>query len=265
MTDYSPPPEAVTTPADLYFEDEFVRLYCGRLNDVLPVINVTADLVLTDPPYGETSIEWDRWPEGWPTLVAQYAPAMWMFGSARMFDEWRDDILGGGWKFSHDIVWRKPHASTGGVTDRFLRSHEHARHYYLGKWSEVYHEQQRVFVGVGKRTTTQRQATGKKWHGHRNASEWTDDGTRAMLTVLESPSVRGGIHPTEKPTGILEPLIQYGCPPGGLVLDPFAGSGSTLVAARATGRRAVGIELRPEQCEATAKRLAQGDLFGGVA
>lgn len=159
---------------------------------------------------------------------------------------------------SHDVIWSKPHASTGGVTDRFLRSHEHARHYYLGKWSAVHHEQQRQVVGVGRHTTTRRQATEKKWHGNRNASEWSDDGTRAMLTVLQSPSVRGGIHPTEKPTGLLEPLIAYGCPPGGLVFDPFAGSCSTLVAARNIGRRAIGIEMREEQCAASARRLDQG-------
>jgi site-specific DNA-methyltransferase (adenine-specific) len=259
-----PPSEPIKAPTP-YYSDESIALYCGHVSNLLPALDIHADLIVTDPPYGETSIEWDTWPKGWPSQIAPYATAMWMFGSARMFDDWRDDILGGGWKMSHDVIWSKPYASTGGVTDRFLRSHEHARHYYQGKWSDVHHEQQRVFVGVGRRTTTQRQATGKAWHGHRNASEWTDDGTRAMLTVLQSPSVRGGIHPTEKPTGLLEPLIAYGCPPGGLVLDPFAGSGSTLVAARSTGRRAVGIELRPEQCEVTAKRLAQADLFGGVA
>lgn len=257
MADSMPPP----TPA---YEDESVTLYCGRLDEVLPHLDIHADLILTDPPYGETSIEWDRWPIGWPSRIAPYADAMWMFGSARMFDDQRDDILGAGWKFSHDIIWSKPKASTGGVTDRFLRSHEHARHYYQGRWSETCHEQQRQEVGTRPRTVT-RPSTGKKWHGERNASEWYDDGTRALLSVLSFPGIRGGIHPTEKPTGILEPLIAYGCPPGGLVLDPFAGSGSTLVAARSIGRRAIGIELRPEQCEATAKRLQQGDLFGGVA
>jgi len=74
------------------------------------------------------------------------------------------------------------------------------------------------------------------------------------------------IHPTEKPTGILEPLIAYACPTGGVVLDPFAGSGSTGITARNLGRRAVLIEAREVQCEATAIRLAQGVLdFGGVA
>lgn len=249
---------------EVAFEDDLVTLYCGRLDDVLPHLDIHADLIVTDPPYGEIALEWDRWPAGWPSRIAPYASAMWMFGSARMFDDQRDDIRGGNWKMSQDIIWSKPLASTGGVTDRFLRSHEHARHYYQGRWDAVHHAQQRLQVG-SRPKTIKRSATVKQWHGDRGATTYEDDGTRALLSVLEVRAVRGGIHPTEKPTGILEPLIQYGCPPGGLVLDPFAGSGSTLVAARSTGRRAIGIEMRPEQCEATAKRLEQGDLFGGVA
>ena len=50
-------------------------------------------------------------------------------------------------------------------------------------------------------------------------------------------------HPTEKPVEVLRPIVEAFCPPGGLVLDPFCGSGSTLLAARACGRGFLGIEL----------------------
>lgn len=73
------------------------------------------------------------------------------------------------------------------------------------------------------------------------------------------------IHPSEKPVPVLSLLIGYACPPGGLVVDPFAGSGSTLDAARLSGRRAVGIELYEPYADLAARRLSKADLFGGAA
>ncbi|HET9186675.1 MAG TPA: DNA methyltransferase, partial [Acidothermaceae bacterium] len=70
-----------------------------------------------------------------------------------------------------------------------------------------------------------------------------------------------------KPIGLLEQLVQV-CPPGGVVLDPFAGSGSTLDAARNQGRRALGFELNDHHLESAGNRLAQaslGDFVTGEA
>jgi site-specific DNA-methyltransferase (adenine-specific) len=236
-----------------YYTDGSVQLWHGDCLDVLPGLG-QFDLCLTDPPYGETSLSWNRWPDGWPTLVAEHTRSMWCFGSMRMFLERRDEFAA--WKLSQDVVWEK-HNGSGVHADRFRRVHEHVVHWYRGDWADLRHitptestgrRAQRIVRGV----TPHLGALGGV--GERGAS-------RLARSVLYAPSTHGhAIHPSQKPLGILDPLITYACPPGGTVLDPFAGSGSALVAARASGRRAVGIELSEAYCEAIARRLDQAEL-----
>jgi len=73
--------------------------------------------------------------------------------------------------------------------------------------------------------------------------------------VIDWTYTANRLHPTQKPLGILKPLITAFTEPGQLVLDPFAGSGSTLVAAQLLGRRAMGIELDEIHCHTASNRL----------
>lgn len=250
----------------IYYEDERVTLHHGDWREEIPE-DFTADLILTDPPYGETSLTWDRWPTGWPALAARHARSMWCFGSMRMFLDRGDEFTD--WRLSHDVVWEK-NVSMFNPGDRFSRCHEFALHWYHGDWGSIHHEPPRVPARkriAGDVITSSANGGRGEVYGSRGANRMVSDGLAYQRTVIQADSTRGvdGINPTQKPLRVLEPLVQYGCPPGGTVLDLFAGSGSTLVAARNLGRKAIGYELREEQCEQTALRLSQQVLDFGDA
>lgn len=246
-------------PSSPFYSDESVTLWHGDCREVIPALGIEPDCVIADPPYGETDLPWDRWPIGWPGVLAVAGTtSLWCFGSMRMFFDRLGEFAA--WRMSQDVVWEKG-AGAGLAADRFRRVHEHAVHWYRGSWADVHHEVPRV-VHRGRNEGGKRNGVSSMPHlGGVRQNTWSDDGTRMTRSVISTKSMRGrAVHPTEKPVGIVQPLLAYACPPGGLVLDPFAGSGSTAVAARLSGRRAVLIEADERYCEVIARRLAQGVL-----
>jgi DNA modification methylase len=93
---------------------------------------------------------------------------------------------------------------------------------------------------------------GDKWEGRR------DSGVLSGFTVVSRASM-GRTHPNEKPSSIMKYLISKH--PAKIIVDPFMGTGATLVAAREMGRAAIGFEIEEEYCEIAKNRLAQRLLF----
>jgi DNA modification methylase len=91
---------------------------------------------------------------------------------------------------------------------------------------------------------------------------FVDIGGKLWSDVIKVPATLSvdREHPVEKPVELLRHLIEPITPKAGLVLDPFMGGGSTLIAAQRLGRQAIGIEIEERYCEITAKRLSQGVL-----
>lgn len=251
-----------------YYQDDAVTLYHGDFRDVVQTLDIKVDAIVTDPPYAETRLEWDVWPDGWPSIAAEHARSMWCFGSMRMFLDRRDEFSA--WTFGQDFVWEK-HNGSSAHADRFKRVHEHAVHWYRGDWATIHHETPTTADATAR--IVRRKAKPAHHQGAHGPSYYTseDGGPRLMRSVIYARSMHGrAINETEKPVEVVLPLIEYAVPPGGLVLDLFGGSASTGEAARLIGRRAVLIELRESQCEKAAKRLARGsqdvlDLAGGAA
>lgn len=223
----------------------------------------SVDCILTDPPYQETSLQWDRWPPGWPALVRRVlkrSGSMWVFGSQRMFLTRAVEFSG--WKMAQDIVWQK-HNGSGFHADRFKRVHECAVQFYRddAPWAEVYKQPQYTSDATAR---TVRRKRRPPHMGHIEAGSYAsvDGGPRLMRSVIYARSEHGHArHPTQKPVAIVEPLLRYSCPRGGLVFDPFGGSGTTAVVALQQGMSAIICEAKSEFLSVIADRVAENDIF----
>lgn len=228
----------------------------------------TYDAIITDPPYGETSLKWDRWPTGWLAAVLPLlkpSGSLWCFGSMRMFlehaEEFRADF-----RFVQDIVWEKQNGS-GSAADRFRRVHECVTHWVPkgSKWADTY--KLPVTTPDATARTSRRKNRPGHWGeiaAHTYTSE--DGGPRLMRSVIAVRNCHGRAqHPTQKPEDIVEPLLRYSVPPGGLVLDPFMGSATTLLVARSLGMSATGIEADEHHYADACARLRGTLALGGAA
>lgn len=239
---------------------------CRELLATIP--DASFDCILTDPPYGETSLEWDRWVSGWPQIVRRLlkpSGSMWVFGSQRMFWDHVNEFAG--WKLAQDIVWEK-HNGTGQFADRFRRVHENALHLYRddAPWSGVYASPQ--YTNDATARTVRKKSRPAQWIGATGDTIYRseDGGPKLMRSVIYVRSEHGRAeHPTQKPIGIVEPLLLYSCPVGGMVLDPFAGSGTTGIVARRHGINATLIEARQEFVNLIDRRIADDAPLLGLA
>ncbi len=170
-----------------------------------------------------------------------------------------------GLRYAQEVVWEK-HNGSNFHADRFRRVHELVAQFYRhdAPWAGVHNEVQTTPDATAR---TLRRKRRPAHTGNIGAAAYAseDGGPRIMRSVIYERSCHGrAIHETEKPVGLLEILIRTSCPPGGIVGDFFAGSGSVADASRILGRRYVGSEIDEEYAEAARARL-NGSLPLGAA
>ena len=243
-----------------FWEGHGVTLWLGDARKLVPQIGCV-DAVITDPPYGEISYGWDRWPKGWPGWLE--TDQLWCFTSLRTLLDRAGEFAAAGWTLGQDVVWEK-HNGSSAATDRFRRVHELAVHWYRGRWSGLHHQVPRIPAPEGRPVggVLRRRNKPEHWHGIGPGGYVYGDTRMARSVVREKSAQRGAWHPTQKPLGLIRQLVTYSVPSGGVVLDPFCGSGTTLVAARLDGRRAIGIERSKSYLRAAVRGLelaAAGD------
>jgi len=166
-----------------------------------------------------------------------------------------------GWYLRQDIIWAKPNPMPESVNDRCTKSHEYV--FLLSKGPRYYFDAQAIaenFAGVpyvgkqnGAITNGDRKDRGK------TIGMTTDKRNKRSVWTIATQSTNDA-HFATFPRKLVEPCILAGSRPGDVVLDPFAGSGTTLQVAKHLGRRAVGIELNPDYLPMIARRLQQSVL-----
>lgn len=277
-----------------YYADEHVTLYHGDCQEILPsFLDDAAQLILADPPYGIGKADWDdSFHSDWMTEAARVAPVLGLMPgtwnllncprfAGRLQYRWtlaahlvngmtRGAVGYGNW--IPCLVYSGPAAAAWcvefadwcdehGITKRDLD--EAAGTSDMGGWwmSRLTHRAQiptpeqwdklsvafappwRLLAGVKAAARVYRQAS---------------DAQRVVVGRDDKPD-----HPSPKPLGVMRWLVERLSFEGDLIIDPFAGSGSTLIAARELGRRVIGVEIEERYCELVARRLDQGILIVG--
>ena len=210
-----------------YYEHNGITIFCGDCREILPTLP-KCDLLLTDPPYGincalSTANHLMR---GNDTIdirsfvleAAQYSSGA-VFGTSKI-EKPKEAIF--------TLIWSKgPFVGMGDLDFPWKLTHE-----------EIYI--------IGDKSI---------WSGKRLESVIVVDALYPNLQLANRKRGEWLQHPTQKPLALIE-LILGQCR-AETILDPFMGSGTTLVAAKNLGRKAIGIEIEERYCEIAAKRLSQ--------
>ena len=206
-----------------YYEDELVTLYHG---DCLELADhwIDADVLVTDPPYGVDYQSGSR-RDKLAASILNDKDTTYRDGVLSIWGKSKPAIVFGSWKIARPeatkarLIWDTKGAL--GMGDLRI------------PWKPS--DQEIYVLGNGP---------------------WKGDRTNNVLSFapVQSTAKNGRQHPHEKPLRLMDELVSKTI---GVVADPFAGSGSTLISAARLKRRAIGVELDERYCEVIAKRLAQ--------
>lgn len=240
------------------------------LGGIAKIPDGSIDRVVTDPPYclgkdygnesdkldPEAYLEWSRqWIDA---VIPKLKPA----GSLYIFLTWRYSpeifcYLKKNLTMLNEIIWDRRVPSMGGSTRRYSSVHDTIG--FFAKAKDHYFDIDSIRIPYDEETKKARLRSifvGKKWLevGCNPKDVWSISRLHAIHAERED-------HPTQKPLEVVERMIKASCPPGGVVLDLFMGSGTTAVAAHRLKRRFIGFEINPEYCEVIKQRLADEGAF----
>lgn len=235
------------------------------LTDAANLPDASIDLIVADPPYGlgkdygndsdmRSGENFLAWTYEWldlaiPKLKAsgslyvfctwQYAPEIFVYLKSKM-------------TMINEIVWDRRVPSMGGTTRRFTSVHDNIGFFAVSK--DYYFDLDPVRIpydAVTKKARSRKLFEGSKWLelGYNPKDVWS-------VSRLHRQHAERVDHPTQKPLEIVERMVLASCPPGGRVLDPFMGSGTTAVACARHQREFVGYEINESYCAIARERVS---------
>jgi site-specific DNA-methyltransferase (adenine-specific) len=207
---------------DPYYSEDGITIYHGDCREILPLI-APADLVITDPPYG----------------IGYRSRAM-----ARIHER-----MAGDGALPLDLIWLSIHKAEAAA-------------YVFCRWDQLpaMPAPRSVIAWVKNDWTIgdTRHEHGRQWEACCFYPKARHQFVKRIPDVISCDKTANEFHLTQKPVPLLKRIIEANA--GESILDPFMGSGSTLLAAKECYRKAVGIEIEERYCEIAAIRLAQAVL-----
>ncbi|MFC5427533.1 DNA-methyltransferase [Paraburkholderia denitrificans] len=235
------------------------------LTDAANLPDASIDLIVADPPYGlgkdygndsdkRSGEDFLAWTCEWLELAI---PKLKPSGSLYVFCTWQYApeifvFLKSKLTMINEIVWDRRVPSMGGTTRRFTSVHDNIGFFAVSK--NYYFDLDPVRIpydAVTKKARSRKIFEGSRWLelGYNPKDVWS-------VSRLHRQHAERVDHPTQKPLEIVERMVLASCPPGGRVLDPFMGSGTTAVACARQKREFVGYEINESYCAIARERVS---------
>lgn len=239
-------------------------LNIDALEGIKMLPDLSIDLIIADPPYGlgkdygndsdkKTSSEFLEWTQQWLDLAI---PKLKQNGSLYIFTTWRYSpeifvFLKSRLIMINEIIWDRKVPSMGGSTRKFSSVHDTIGFFVKSK--NYYFNIDSVRIPYDEQTKKARTRpifVGKKWLevGCNPKDVWPISRLHRIHPERED-------HPTQKPLKIIERMVKVSCPEDGIVLDPFAGSGTTVAACIKNQRHYITFEINPKYYEMVLRRI----------
>jgi len=237
----------------LYYEEAnpSIKIYCGDCLEIMPLLP-KVDLVVTDPPYGTTECEWDTdldFNKFWEALKPIEVNIKVLMGTQPFTT---DLIMSNRKEFRYELIWDKGRTSEPQLSNiRPGKCHENILVFY--EQFITYNPQKTKLINPDFRGNNSCYGGEHKLiKSYKNKDRnYTD---RFPLSI-QNFTRENGYHATQKPVNLFKWLINTYSNPLSQVLDPFLGSGTTLIACKELKRSGIGIEIEPKYAEIAVKRL----------